>query len=194
MRVWNLLILLIVLLPIQTLAEAPQTECDRVAAHSSDTQRAAAGVEQENFDIPAARAACAEAVSQYPDEDRFQYQYGQSFFYDGDYAAALPYFTRAAELGSAQGQLVLGLVLMGGYVDDPDVCTAGRWWLAGARQNHLYSKVYLLQNWVDGLFEDCGLDLTESEASDMVRRAEALAVTREQLDDIAQLKDNWDAR
>lgn len=86
-------------------AQAPQTACDRLAAHPSDTQKTAPGVEQENFDIPAARAACAVALERYPDEARFSYQYGRSFFYEDDYEAAMPHFERAASLGSAQGQL-----------------------------------------------------------------------------------------
>lgn len=175
-------------------AAAPQTRCDVLAAHPSDTQKAAPGVEQEDFDIPAARAACRDALNTYPDEGRFAYQYGRSFFYEGDYAAALPYFEQAASSGHAQGQLVLGLVLMGGYAGDPDVCTAGRWWLAGARQTHLYSKIYLLQNWIDGLFEDCGLDLTDPEAERMIEEAEELVASDQAQDDLDQLKDGWASR
>lgn len=176
------------------LAAAPQTQCDLLAAHPSDTQKAAPGVEQEDFDIPTARAACRDALDTYPNEGRFAYQYGRSFFYDGDYGAALPYFKQAAATGHAQGQLVLGLVLMGGYAGDPKVCEAGHWWLAGARQAHLYSKIYLLQNWIDGLFEDCALDLTESEAAQMIEDAESLVTTEQARDDLEQLKDGWATR
>lgn len=172
-------------------AAAPQTNCDLLAAHPSDTQKAAPGVEQEDFDIPAARAACREALNTYPEEGRFAYQYGRSFFYEGKYEAALSYFEQAAASGHAQGQLVLGLVLMGGYAGDPDVCEAGRWWLAGARQQHLYSKIYLLQNWIDDMFEDCGLDLTESEADGMINEAEELVASDQARDDLEQLKDSW---
>ena len=173
------------------LAQAPQTACDRLAAHPSDTQKAAEGVEQEDFDIPAARAACKEALDAYPNEARFSYQYGRSFFYEDNYEAAMPYFERAAALGSAQAQLVLGLVVMGGFVGDPDVCRAGDLWLSAARQNHLYGKIYLLQNWLDGMFEDCGLDLTAEDAEAMVSSAVALANTPQAKDDVAQLKDSW---
>ncbi|NKB43970.1 MAG: hypothetical protein GKS03_06780 [Alphaproteobacteria bacterium] len=176
------------------LAQAPQTACDRLAAHPSDTQKSAPGVEQEDFDIPAARSACRDALAAYPDEGRFAYQYGRSFFYEDKYEAALPYFEQAAESGHAQGQLVLGLVLMGGYAGDPDTCAAGRWWLAGARQNHLYSKIYLIQNWIDDLFEDCDLKLTESEANDMIKAAAKLASTPQARDDVAQLQDSWSQR
>lgn len=175
-------------------AQVPQTECDRLAAHPSDTQKAAPGVEQEDFDIPAARTACREALNAFPSEGRFAYQYGRSFFYADDYETALPYFEQAAAAGHAQGQLVLGLVLMGGYAGDPDTCAAGRWWLAGARQNHLYSKIYLLQNWMDDLFEDCDLNLTEEEAATMVDSAAKLATTQQASEDVAQLKDGWAQR
>lgn len=177
-----------------TLAAAPQTQCDLLAAHPSDTQKAAPGVEQEDFDIPKARTACRDALDTYPNEGRFAYQYGRSFFYDGDYGAALPYFKQAAAAGHAQGQLVLGLVLMGGYAGDPEICEAGRWWLAGARQTHLYSKIYLLQNWIDGLFAECGLDLTDLEAAQMIEDAESLVTTDQARDDLEQLKDGWATR
>ena len=172
-------------------AQAPRTLCDDLAAHRSDTQKMAPGIEQENYDIPAGRAACAEAIAQYPNEGRFHYQYGRSYFYNDDYEAALPHFERAAELGSAQGQLVLGLVVMGGYAGDPDVCRAGQLWLSAARQNHLYSKIYLLQNWLDDMFDACGLDLTSDEADAMLARAEELATWDQARDDVAQLKSVW---
>ena len=172
-------------------AQAPRTLCDNLAAHPSDTQKMAPGIEQENYDIPAGRAACAEAIKQYPNEGRFQYQYGRSYFYNAEYEAALPHFERAAELGSAQGQLVLGLVVMGGTVGEPDECRAGRLWLSAARQKHLYSKIYLLQNWLDDMFEHCGLDLTQSEAEDMLTRAEVVATWDQARDDVAQLRAGW---
>ena len=90
--------------------------------------------------------------------------------------------------------MVYGLVLMMGYGGEPNECEAGKWWLAGARQQHLYTKVYLRQNWMDGLFDDCGLDLTEEEASAMVDDAIALATTQQARDDVAQLKDSWAQR
>lgn len=176
----------------EVLAQAPRLPCDDLAAHPSDTQKQAPGVEQENYDIQAGRTACAEALAQYPDEGRFHYQYGRSFFYNDEYEAAMPQFERAAELGSAQGQFVLGLIVMGGYVADPDLCRAGRLWLSAARQEHLYSKIYLLQNWLDEMFEECGLGLTQDEAKELLQQAEALATWAEARDDLAQLKDVWD--
>ena len=177
-----------------TFAQAPQTKCDRLAAHPSDNQKAAPGVEHEAYDIPVARAACREAIDAYPDEPRFYYQYGRSFFYEEDYETALPLFEYAAEGGSAQGQMVYGLTLMMGYGGEPDVCTAGKWWLAGARQQHLYTKIYLLQNWIDGMFDECDLGLTEAEAAAMIESAPALALNQQANDDIAQLRDSWAQR
>lgn len=81
---------------------------------------------------------------------------------------------------------------MGGFMGDPDVCRAGHLWLSAARQNHLYGKVYLLQNWLDGMFEDCGLDLTVQEAETLMNEATALATTPQAKDDVAQLQENWD--
>lgn len=194
MKTLSTLVIAVIFHSTPAFSAAPQTQCDLLAAHPSDTQKAAPGVEQENFDIPNARTACREALDAYPEEGRFAYQYGRSFFYEGDYVVALPYFKQAAATGHAQGQLVLGLVLMGGYAGEPEVCEAGRWWLEGARQTHLYSRIYLLQNWIDGLFEDCGLDLTESEAAQMIEDAEMLVTTDQARDDLDQLKDAWATR
>lgn len=194
MRLFIFSALLAICLSEPTVAQAPQTDCDRLASHPSDTQNPAAGVEQEDFDIPAGRAACAQAYARYPDEPRFAYQYGRSFFYDGDHETALPLFRQSAEGGYAQGQMVYGLVLMMGYGGEDQECAAGQWWLAGARQEHLYTKIYLLQNWLDGLFDGCGLDLTEDEANAMVDAAVRMAVVPQARDDAAQLKDSWAAR
>jgi hypothetical protein len=80
-------------------AQSPRTLFDNLAAHPSDTQKMAPSIEQENYDIPAGRTACAEAIKQCPNEGRFQYQYGRSYFYNAEYEAALPHFERTAELG-----------------------------------------------------------------------------------------------
>ena len=77
---------------------------------------------------------------------------------------------------------------MGGTVGDPDECGA---WLSAARQKHLYSKIYLLQNWLDDMFVHCGLDLTQSEVEDMLTRAEVLATWDQAREDMAQLRAGW---
>ena len=65
------------LAPLPGAAEAPVTECDRLAADPEDPQRPA-GVEGAWWpgggDYLAAIAACEEAVARYPDEPRFRYQ------------------------------------------------------------------------------------------------------------------------
>jgi len=57
------------------------TECDEFANHPSDPLKVTPGVAQEDVDTAAAKAACAQALSTDPDNGRFLYQLGRSFFY-----------------------------------------------------------------------------------------------------------------
>ncbi|MBM3515449.1 MAG: hypothetical protein FJX59_17310 [Alphaproteobacteria bacterium] len=170
------------------------TECDRLAAHPSDSQKLSPGIPQEQVDIPRARAACLRAVGERPDNGRLLYQLGRTFFYDRQLEAGINYFEKSAATGYPQGQFVLGLILTQGNGTEPDECRAGELWLAAARQRHLYSKVYFTQNWLDRLFADCRLETTEQEIDGFVSSAEELADTATQKDDVAQMKKNWTTR
>jgi TPR repeat protein len=178
----------------QVTAGSRVTDCDRLAAHPSDTQKLAPGIEQADVDIAAAKRACHAALADNPGDGRTLYQLGRGYFYNDEKEQGIAYFRQSAAAGYAQGQFVLGLILMQGNGTEPDTCAAGRLWIEAARQRHLYSKIYLGQNWLDGTLADCALDLTEQELDGMVAAAEALADTPQQKDDVAMLRANWDAR
>ena len=78
------------------------TDCDRLAAHSSDEQRppGVAGVGEQEIDVVAALRACNEAARQYPNVARFVFQTGRVAYAQEDYAAALNLFEKAAGMGS----------------------------------------------------------------------------------------------
>ena len=167
------------------------TDCDRVAAHPSDTQKLAPGLAQDKVDIAAGKAACAEALQRQPGDGRTLYQLGRMYFYGREFEPALDYMRQSAAAGYAQGQFVLGLILVQGNGTAPDACEGGRLWVKAARQRHLYSKLYLASNWRDGMFKDCRLDVSDAEIEAMLTAADDLVVTQEQRDDLAQAKANW---
>jgi tetratricopeptide (TPR) repeat protein len=170
------------------------TDCDRLAAHPSDTQKIAPGIHQADVDIPRARKACEAALKQYPNNGRLLYQYGRTFFYNNEKERGIEIFRQADATGYAQGQFVLGLILVQGNGTEPDTCAGGTLWVKAARQRHLYSKIYLANNWLDNMFTDCKLTITEQELDGMVSAAEELADTQTQHDDVAMLRKNWEAR
>ena len=167
------------------------TECDKLAAHPFDTQKIAPGIAQDQVDIPRARAACLRAVGEQPGNGRLLYQLGRTFFYAREYTPGIGYFEKSAAAGYPQGQFVLGLIFMQGNGTEPDACAGGRLWLSAARQKHLYAKIYLTQNWLDGLFDECALETTDQEMDGFVSAAEELIGTETQRDDVAQMKRNW---
>lgn len=167
------------------------TECDRLAAHPSDTLKVATGVTQDAVDIPKARAACEQAIREMPGNGRILYQLGRTFFYNDEKVRGIEIFRQSADAGYPQGQFVLGLILMQGNGIEPNPCEAGRLWLAAARQRHLYSKIFLGQNWLDGGFSDCDIGTTKQELDGLISAAEELADSEQQRDDVAMLKKNW---
>ncbi|MDX2144584.1 MAG: hypothetical protein SFV19_14610 [Rhodospirillaceae bacterium] len=173
---------------------AKVTDCDRLAAHPSDTQRLAPGVTQAEVEIARARKACHQALDAAPGDGRILYQLGRTYFYDRDYERGIGYFRQSAAAGYAQGQFVLGLILVQGNGIEPDTCAGGALWVKAARQRHLYSKIYLANNWLDGMFSDCDLAVTEQELDGMVSAAEEFADTETQKDDVATLRKNWENR
>lgn len=170
------------------------TDCDRLAAHPSDPEKLAPGVAQADVNIPVAKAACERAHAESPNDGRILYQLGRTYVYNQEFEQGIAYFRQSDTAGYAEGQFVLGLVLVQGYGTEPDMCGGGHAWVKAARQRHLYAKVYLINNWLDGLFSGCNLDITEQEMDGMVSIAEEMADTEHQKDDVAILRKNWDSR
>ena len=170
------------------------TECDRLAAHPSDTQKLSPGVTQPEVNIPVARKACEDALKKAPSDGRILYQLGRTYFYNKDYDRGIAYFRQSDAAGYAQGQFVLGLILVQGNGTEPDTCAGGALWVKAARQRHLYSKIFLANNWLDGMFAECNLPITEQEIDGMASAAEELADTATQHEDVATMRKNWESR
>jgi tetratricopeptide (TPR) repeat protein len=170
------------------------TDCDRLTAHPSDTQKLAPGIVQAEVDIPRARAACELAYKQAPNDGRILYQLGRTYFYDKQYETGIGYFKQSDAAGYAQGQFVLGLILVQGNGTEPDTCAGGELWMKAARQRHLYSKIFLANNWIDDMFAECNLAITDQEIDGMVSAAQELADTEQQREDVANMRKNWETR
>ncbi len=170
------------------------TECDRLAAHPSDTERLSPGVEQPEVNILAAKKACHDALKSAPGNGRILYQLGRAYFYNDEKDKGIGYFKQSDTAGYAQGQFDLGLVYAQGNGIAPDICQAGALWLKAAHQRHLYSKIVLINNWMQGQFKGCDLPLTEQELDGMVSQAIELANADTEQDDVRQLRRNWDQR
>jgi len=170
------------------------TECDRLAAHPSDTQKLSPGVTQPEVNIPVARKACEDALKKAPHDGRILYQLGRTDFYNKEYETGIAYFRQSDAAGYAQGQFVLGLILVQGNGTEPDTCAGGALWVKAARQRHLYSKIFLANNWLDGMFAECNLPITEQEIDGMASAAEELADTATQHEDVATMRKNWESR
>jgi len=103
-------------------------DCDRLAANPTDQSKAADGV---NFDAlrlqaDAAFDACTKAVSQFPSEQRFQYQLGRAAQFK-DTKKAFEIFTALTNSGYPAAFDNLG----GMYQDKNDIGTATRFFKAG---------------------------------------------------------------
>lgn len=149
------------LLPAPLLSAAP-TRCDRMAAHPSDPDRRATGLARTDIDLPAAEAACREAVSTDPRSARAHYQLGRVLFYQDKVEESLKHLEIAAGIGYPQAIFVLGYVLLDGKTSR-DECRAARLWLQSAGLDHPWSGYYLVQSALDRRFEKCGLDLTRAD-------------------------------
>ncbi len=172
---------------------AQVTACDRLAAHPLDTQRTAPSVEDADLDAEGARRACARALRQDPDDGRTLYEAARAAFASKDEQTAMELLRRSAAAGYAQGQFTLSARLLHGEGVNADICEAGRLVMQAAKQRHLYARLRLAENWADGVFRTCQLEIPESEIVAMLLAADDLAATT---DDIAALdvaRRKWDA-
>ena len=60
-------------------ADAPITECDRLAAHPYDLRKITEGVDWDDLDADKAIPDCQEAVNNWPTEVRLQYRLARAF-------------------------------------------------------------------------------------------------------------------
>jgi hypothetical protein len=106
------------------------TDCDRLAAVSTDPQRpkSVPGVNFEQINIGSAVVACREAVSKYPDVARFSFQLGRILDANKDYLEARKQYEMAAKFGSTTALNNIGGLYERGSGVPQDYAEARRWY------------------------------------------------------------------
>ena len=125
-------------------------ECDRVAAHPEDNDRASPGVLWRDLDSRAAVIACREAIAAYPQTRRFHYQFGRGLLKAGDYDAAFKIFRPLADHGYAMAQFALGNFYTGGRGIAQNQETAVAWYRKAAEQGNAPGQNNLARMYVLG--------------------------------------------
>ena len=104
---------------------APETECDRLAAHPST--KLGTGIVFARIDVARAIPACEQAVAQYPDELRFQFQLARSLHKAERHQDALALYGKAGDQGFALAQRSVGFMYANGSGVKQDLTKAARW-------------------------------------------------------------------
>jgi TPR repeat protein len=153
--------LLFLSLALPAMGQSPAASCDRLAAHPSDPDKTAEGVDSEKVEIDAAIRACREALQASPNEARFSYQLGRVLFYKGERAEGFRHLENAAKLRHRQAQFVAGYIHTEGYKDftPVDHCKALPLWRDAADRGHYASEISLSRNHLRGVYAACGVKL-----------------------------------
>jgi TPR repeat protein len=106
--------------------KAPITDCDRLAGVPMDPDKPPELSPYSFFEPAQAVAACEEALSNFPNERRFAYQYGRALEAAKRYADARKVYSIAANAGSLPAIYTLGCLLTLGRGGDKDPTEAAR--------------------------------------------------------------------
>lgn len=132
------------------------TDCDRLASHPDDPYRVAPGRQRQDIDLPAAIAACEEAVRKDPANPRLNYQLARVYGYSGQGARAIPYRAAAVDADYPQSLFVVGYLHLLGLNEQPqDTCRAARLIRRAAQQGRLAGQVGFVRWSLDGTFAGC---------------------------------------
>jgi TPR repeat protein/uncharacterized caspase-like protein len=105
----------------QTITQIVQprvTQCDRLATQPFDLQAVTEGRLANDLDPAAVDAACAEAMTAYPEIGRFVFQRGRGAFAEGNLKQAISYFEQAYQMGHVRAGQVLGrMYFLGAGID-----------------------------------------------------------------------------
>jgi len=135
------------------------TDCDRLAAMPSDTGHPPdlSGVEVDKINIPAATAACNEAMQQYPDVMRFAFEAGRVAETHKDFAQARNLYEKAFAGGYAIAANGLGNIYSDGKGVRKDMAQAFRWYKKAADAGEPAAMIAL--GWLyeigSGVAKDC---------------------------------------
>ena len=155
------------------------TACDRLAGHPDDPEHVAAGGRGPGeIDLPAAIAACREAVAEDPDNPRLNYQLGRVYGYSGDHAQGDPYRAVALRAGYPQALFVYGYIRLDDWDGrGADPCYGGELIRRSAEAGRFAGLVGFVHYALEGRFQDCPRypRVEPSELRAFLKRAEASA-------------------
>jgi hypothetical protein len=160
-------------------APAGPAECDLLAGHPSDPDKAGAGVTtaQVRACNDAAIDACRRDVAASPGDARLRYNLGRALFYRGRSAEALEQLEVAAARRHRQAQFVLGLLHADGVtgVLPAEPCRALPLWADAARRGHYAAQVSVARDWLRGRYDGCGGKPSRDEIGGFLAAATAQA-------------------
>lgn len=137
------------------------TDCDRVAAHPADPDKVLPGFDRSQIDLPKAIEICRRVLAEQPESARTAFSLGRVLFYAKRTDESLPMLERAAAQGYRQALFVLGFVLYDGRQAPRNDCRAAELWQKSIALEHPWTGVYLVNGYLDGRFDSCGLKLSE---------------------------------
>jgi TPR repeat protein len=147
---------------------ADVTDCDRVAAHPADPDKVLPGFNRDEIDLPRAIEICRRVLSERPDHARTLFTLGRVLYYSKRTDEAMPYLERAAAAGYRQAIFVLGFLLYDGSQTPRNDCRAAELWQRSAALEHPWTGYYLVNAYLDGRFDTCGLKLSDAEIARLV--------------------------
>lgn len=125
-------------------------ECDRLAAHSHDSDAVAPGVSYKKLDAPAVIKACKRARDAYPGILRFQVQLARGLHKAGQHGDAMDAWREAAILGNAQAMAYLGIMYKTGDTVKKDLAAALYWLEKAAEKDNVPGMVFAAKMYNDG--------------------------------------------
>jgi TPR repeat protein len=145
-------------------------DCDVLAGEPLDLQGVGKGVELKLVDALLAKDACSRAVSTYPENPRFIYQFGRAQLAAGDVAEATRLFKLAADAGYVRAFCMQGVLAEKGIGREKDQEEANRLFKLAADKGDPYALQFYGRNLVKGV----GIKADAKEGMELLKRAAEL--------------------
>jgi TPR repeat protein len=159
-------------------APAPETECDRLAAHPFDPDAVATGVFYADLDADKVVEACQAAITDYPQEARFFTQLARGLHKAGKPSLAYAASKQGAELGSGQSMAYLGVLYKNGTSVAESQPEALAWFDKAAAAGNPGGMVFAAAMYRDGV----GTDRNYERAAELYKQASDLDVAEASAD------------
>jgi tetratricopeptide (TPR) repeat protein len=137
--------------------------CDRVASHPSDPDKVLPGFGRSEIDLPKAESICRAELQREPNDARTTFHVGRVLYYQGKAKEALPFLEKSADMGYRQAIFVLGFVLYDASLLPRDDCRAASLWQKSLALEHPWTGAFLVDAYLDGRFDKCGVRLSDEQ-------------------------------